>query len=69
MEDNDVRPIVLVIVKAIHTTHVGCHVYVGLGMITTTMFGPRVVGIGPCGMDIAPLSRMACYGISSFERT
>lgn len=54
MEDNDVTPIVPVIVKAIHTTHVGCHVYVGLGMITTIMLGPSVVGIWPCGMAYHP---------------
>jgi hypothetical protein len=54
MEDNDVTPIVPVIVKAIHTIHVGCHVYVGLGMITTIMLGPSVVGIWPCDMAYHP---------------
>ena len=56
MEDNDVTPIVPVIVKAIHTIHVGCHVYVGLGMITTIMLGSSTMGVGPTILCIAPLT-------------
>jgi hypothetical protein len=44
MEDDDTIPITL---ATIHTTCLGRHAYVGLGMIIAMMLWPSVVGVGP----------------------
>jgi hypothetical protein len=59
VEDDATRPIILVVVTDIHTTRVGHHIYiyVGPGMITTTLFGPSASDVVPPRHGIPPPCR------------